>query len=209
MPANNDSTHMEFNPKENSTEPDGISRREMVRRLFLGVTATWATGGSHPVWAHLLNGSHSFPDVDANLADADWKPLFLTPDQYDVLRSLSEVIIPGSQKAYVSRFIDLLLSVETSAHQKEFIASLSIIQAEAVHQFGNMFQKLSASQHTSLLSSFSTSAKNGSDRESFENLKMWVVGSYYSSEIGMKELGWTPNRFFHSFPRCTWPEEHL
>ena len=34
------------------------------------------------------------------------------------------------------------------------------------------------------------------------------MGAYYSSEIGMRELGWTENRFFASFPGCTHPGGH-
>jgi len=36
----------------------------------------------------------------------------------------------------------------------------------------------------------------------FENLKGWISGAYYSSEMGMRELGWTEDRVFGSFPGC-------
>jgi hypothetical protein len=39
-------------------------------------------------------------------------------------------------------------------------------------------------------------------------LKGWISVAYYSSEIGMKELGWTPDRVFASFPGCEHPEGH-
>jgi hypothetical protein len=45
-------------------------------------------------------------------------------------------------------------------------------------------------------------------RDHFENLKGWIVGAYYSSEIGMRELGWTGNVFFAAFPGCEHPEGH-
>ncbi len=35
-----------------------------------------------------------------------------------------------------------------------------------------------------------------------EHLKGWIVGAYYSSEIGMRELGWIGNGFFPAFPGC-------
>jgi hypothetical protein len=34
----------------------------------------------------------------------------------------------------------------------------------------------------------------------FENLKTWITGAYYSSEMGMRELGWTGIVFFDDFP---------
>jgi hypothetical protein len=196
-----------LNSHKRSLVRDLLSRREVARRL-LGVTAAWSLGGLHPVWGHLLN-EPLLAHADTDLASANWKPLFLQPEQNEALQSFSEATVPGSTNALVSRFIDLLLSVETPAHQEKFLASLSAIQAEANQQFGIALQKLSASQLNSVLTVISASPEDSVIRESFEDLKEWIVISYYSSEMGMKELGWTPNRFFRSFPGCTHPEQHF
>ena len=120
-----------LNPEESSLQRELLSRREVARRL-LGVTAAWSLGGLHPVWGHLLNETLFFAHADTDLASANWKPLFLAPEQNEALQSFSEAIVPGSTNALVSRFIDLLLSVETPAHQQKFLASLSAIQAERI-----------------------------------------------------------------------------
>ena len=39
-------------------------------------------------------------------------------------------------------------------------------------------------------------------REQFEHLKGWISGAYYSTEIGMRELGWNGNVFFAQLPEC-------
>jgi len=52
------------------------------------------------------------------------------------------------------------------------------------------------------------SIKGSATYEHFEDLKGWAVGAYYSSEIGMRELGWTPDRVFSTFPTCTHAESH-
>jgi hypothetical protein len=198
-----------LSPQASSGRPEAVSRREMARRL-LGAATAWSLGGSHPVWGHLLNETSLLAHhADVDLSSANWKPLFLQPEQHEALQCFSEAVIPGSTKALVSRFIDLLLSVDSSAHQEKFLASLSVIQAEGNQRFGNAFQKLSKPQRDSVLTVVSTSPEQSTIRESFEDLKEWVAGSYYSSELGMKELGWTPNRFFPSFPGCTHSEEHL
>jgi hypothetical protein len=49
------------------------------------------------------------------------------------------------------RFIDLLLSVETSAQQQKFPDSISAIQDEAKRRFGSTLQKFAASQCDALL----------------------------------------------------------
>jgi Gluconate 2-dehydrogenase subunit 3 len=204
---NSDLSLVVVNSRKSSFVRDLLSRREVARRL-LGVTAAWSLGGLHPVWGHLLN-EPLLANSDTDLASANWKPLFLRPEQNEALQSFSEATVPGSTNALVSRFIDLLLSVDSPPHQEKFLASLSAIQAVANQQFGIALQKLSALQLNSVLTFVSASPEDSAIRESFEDLKEWVVGSYYSSEMGMKELGWTPNRFFPSFPGCTHPEEHL
>jgi hypothetical protein len=197
-----------LNPQGSSFKRELLSRREVARRL-LGVTGAWSLGGLHPVWGHLLNETPLLSHGDIDLASANWKPLFLSPEQNEALQSFSEAIVPGSTAALVNRFIDLLLSVDSPARQQKFLASLSAMETEGERQFGNSFQGLSMSQRHSLLTAVSTSPENRATRESFEDLKEWIAGSYYSSEAGMKELGWTPNRFFPSFPGCTHSEEHL
>ena len=39
-------------------------------------------------------------------------------------------------------------------------------------------------------------------RDKFEQLKARDSTAYYSSEVGMKELGWNGENFFESFPGC-------
>jgi hypothetical protein len=39
-------------------------------------------------------------------------------------------------------------------------------------------------------------------RDHFDHLKGWISGAYYSSEVGMRELGWTGNVFFDKFTGC-------
>ncbi len=128
--------------------------------------------------------------------------------------------MPGSTKAQVNRFIALLLSVDTDKHKKSFVDSLAVFEAEARKRFAKNFPALDESQKNKLLTdAAATPAKENSDGASagenhvglhkhFENLKGWVSGAYYSSEMGMKELGWTADRVFGSFPGCEHAEGH-
>jgi hypothetical protein len=43
-------------------------------------------------------------------------------------------------------------------------------------------------------------------RDHFELLKGWISSAYYSSEAGLKELGYTGQMFFQTFPDCAHPE---
>ena len=198
-----------------------LTRREMVRRFLAGVSAgaAWPlVAASHPI--HELLRNDAILEEAEKLGAADWKPLFLNAQQNESLIAIAESIVPGSTKAQVNRFIDLLLSVDTETHQKEFVAALAALEGEAQKRFTKVFPALNEGQKSQLLTDASLSpAKKHSDRaeaeekgaglhEHFENVKGWVSGAYYSSEMGMKELGWTADRVFASFPGCEHPEGH-
>jgi hypothetical protein len=197
-----------------------LTRREMVRRMLAGAGAgaAWPlVAASHPIYEHLVNGEIS--EEAEKLGAADWKPLFLSSRQDEMLAALAERIVPGSTKALVNRFIDLLLSVDTEKHKKSFVEALAAFEGESLKRFGKAFPSLDSGQQNELLSDASLRpAKKeapGSDekehaglREKFENLKGWISGAYYSSEAGMRELGWTGNYAFEKFPGCEHPEGH-
>jgi len=197
-----------------------LTRREIVQRLLsgTGAVAAWPlVAASHPIYEHLASGA--ILDEAERLGAVDWKLLHLNAEQTESLAALAETIVPGSGKAQVNRFIDLLLSVETRKHQQEFAESLAAFEAESQKRFGKRFPSLDAIQQNALLtdaaglplkkdSSGDDARQHPGLREHFENLKGWISGAYYSSEAGMRELGWTGEYVFESFPGCAHPEGH-
>ncbi|HVA00460.1 MAG TPA: gluconate 2-dehydrogenase subunit 3 family protein [Terriglobia bacterium] len=201
----------------------GMSRREMVRRLALGASAGAAlpaVAAAHPIAKHLA-GPAAVAEVHAKSAAADWIPAFFDPHQNETFTLLAERIIPGSSQAHVNRFVDLLVSVDTQEVQKKFLASLGAIEAESRRRYSRTFQGLTESEQNEILTVASTAQaatvpENALDlaldqmtlRDHFENLKGCVKGAYYSSEIGMKDLGWDGQVAFTSFPGCQHPDGH-
>src|SRR6266850_2395338 len=196
-----------------------LTRREMVQRLLAGAGAgvAWPVAASHPIYARLANGA--ILEETEQLAAADWKPLFLNAPQEETLAVLAEAMVPGSKKAQADRFIDLLLSVDTVAHQKSFVDSLAAFETESQKRYGKRFPALNVGEQNELLTNASArpakeSATGGNRKEDpglpghFENLKGWISVAYYSSEAGMRELGWTEDRVFENFPGCEHPEGH-
>jgi hypothetical protein len=180
--------------------------------------------GSHPIFELLK--SDAFLRNDAifdraeELGQLDWKPAFLTPQKNELLAALADSIVPGSTRAHASRFIDLLLSMDKQENQRKFAESLAALDAEAQKRFKKSFPALGEEQKNALLTDASTKPKNldalGAEADKkrsalyshFENLKGWISGAYYSSEVGMRELGWTGDYAFASFPGCAHPEGH-
>ena len=213
-----------------------LNRREWIARMLGGVTAGIAFPGlaaAHPV-RELLADSSALAKADASVAAEDWTPEFLDSFQAASLTALAERIIPGSSRAQVARFIDTLLSVDKLDNQERFLNSLAEFESASMKKFGHSYKDLTETQQDEILTIASTAdsghpqgpggrrrrraslgappAASGQEhdmiRDHFENLKGWVQGAYYSSEVGMRELGWTGEVMFESFPGCEHPGGH-
>jgi hypothetical protein len=175
-----------------SADGELISRREAVRRL-LSVVAASSIANSYLSWAQ----------SPTPLSQQNWQPAVLSVPESQALTSLSELLIPGSMKAGVVPLLDLLLTVDAPSHREKLAHALDVLQKEALRKFGKPCQQLSALQCDQLLSTAAGSSDGSDLRAAFEVVKKSTVEVYYSTEIGMTELGWTRNRFFLEFPACT------
>jgi len=143
-------------------------------------------------------------DASKDLAAPGWKPLFLDEHQNETLIALSDLIIPatdtpGAKDALVNRYIDLVMAVETHENQKSFLGNLAYIDGESMRKYKNTFRYLSREDQDDLLHSIAyplagstwTGQEAGADPgyTNFEQLKTHVGVAYYTSQIGMKELG--------------------
>lgn len=185
--------------------PARLTRRQLVERLLAAVAAgaVWpASAAAHPIHRHLMNGE-LLDRADRLSEAADWTPLFLSTEQNAALLPLAESLLPGSTSAEVNRFIDLLLGVESSENQRKFSASLAALEKTANDRFTRGLATLTHTEYEVLLTA--VSAPGAPQREHFDHLKEWITGAYYSSETGMRELGWTGNFAFPGYPQCETP----
>lgn len=212
--------------------PRALTRREALLQLLgtAGAGMTFLnTLAAHPIHDHMANHAH-MAMAQSEIEAANWAPKFLAPHQNETLIVLAELIVPNSKKAKVNRLIDLLLSVDTELHQKQFVGALAAIDHESLKRYRRPFTRASAEQQDQLLIDASkslqddpgpgggkspagnrsphTPGKAATLHDHFEELKRWTTGTFYSSEIGMRELGWTGDYFFDTYPGCEHPEEH-
>ena len=188
----------------------GVSRRVALQALLGGVgaglVASSGVAAQHPVHGHLLNpGAIEQAQQRAAAASA---PVFLDAHQAKTLEALAEAIVPGSTAANVAPFLDQLLAVESADNQRAFLGSLGAFDMAAIRDHGKPWLALSAAQQDALLRVASTAESSSAIRSHFQNLKDWIAGAYYSSERGMRELGWTGNTFHRELPGCTHPGGH-
>jgi hypothetical protein len=173
-----------------------VNRRDLFRASLL--TAAGATAAA----------AREFPanyDDSKELARPDWKPAFLSDHQNQTVIVLSELMIPetetpGAKTALVNRFLDLLLAAETHDTQQSFLNSLAYLDGEARSRYGNAVIFLSHDDQIELLEFFAypnsletwgegqTGDQSGHNH--FQHLKNWFTRIFYSSEAGMKALGW-------------------
>ena len=213
--------------ESSAAESARLTRRAAMQRLLAGMAAgaAWPlAASSHPVFELLrsdaLLHNDALFDRAEELGQANWKPAFLSPQQNELLTALAESTVPDATRANVSRFIDLLISVDKPENQRKFAESLASLDAEARKQFKKSFPALDEEQKSAFLTDVSTKPKNAEAPESeaakkqtalyghFENLKGWISGAFYSSEVGMRELGWASDYAFAAFPGCAHPQGH-
>jgi Gluconate 2-dehydrogenase subunit 3 len=158
-------------------------------------------------------------------ASATFTPEFLDAHQFQTLETLAEAIVPGSTEARVAPFLDTLLAVESADDQERFFSALGAFDMLAIEAHQKPWTKLSAAEQNALLEKASTAEPGrrafGAGRfagteetgtttigDHFNTLRGAVSSAYYSSEKGMRELGWTGNVFHQALPGCEHPEGH-
>jgi hypothetical protein len=90
----------------------------------------------------------------------------------------------------VPEFLDRLLAVETTETQQRFAQAIGAFEREARAAHGMPWKALNAPQATALLTKISQQPDSAVSRQAFDGIKGAVAETYYSSEVGMKELGW-------------------
>ena len=114
-----------------------------------------------------------------------WTPKVLTPGQNEALITIGERIIPGSAAALCNQTIDLVLTMESNQIRAQLAQSLAAFDPDP---------------DGSLLAS--ASSPDAPLHPQFQIVKEWITDAYWSSEPGLRELGWTGKMAWSSFPGC-------
>ena len=215
-------------PVVNEGAPGDLGRRHVLQGL-LAATGAAVSAGAEPATGHLHSAEAMAPAAPAAAKPAP--PRFLSPHQLATLDALAERIVPGSRVAGVSAFVDGQLALEAADRQQKFLSALSHFESLAIDGQGHPFVALDTAAQDAILEVASTTEAGVpaddrnwgwfqvpstkapgppkySSRDHFEEIKTRVSGAYYSSEIGMRELGFTGRTFFEGFPGCTHPGGH-
>lgn len=211
-------------PATGSAPPGNMTRRSALQGLAAGMGVALGLPAAahethHPIAAHIAQR----PPTPA-ASDADKVPRFLDAHQFATLTLVAELIVPGSVASGSPRYIDEVLAIEREDVRRTFVSAIAAVDAAAREQHGATFRALPAAQQIALLEAAaraapeptpptppppdapapsSSAARTGTLTNPLTILKTWIAGAHYSSEAGMRELGFTGNVFFPTFPSCT------
>jgi len=167
-----------------------VGRRTVLQSLATGagvaVFASGALAHEHPAAASAAAAASE----PATMSATESSLVFPDRHAFDTLAILGEQIVPGSRAVQVPEFLDRLLAVESTDTQKNFMQALGAFESEARAANGQPWKALTAEQATALLTRISAQPDTDISRQAFDRIKGAVSETYFSTETGMKELGW-------------------
>jgi hypothetical protein len=142
-----------------------------------------------------------------------YAPKFFTPYEYSTLQALCQTIIPadsdsgGAMEAGAPEFIDLLTS-ENKQYQLVLGGGLMWLQGACSDRYGKMYLECSPDQQKEILDKIAyrknalTDPSLSQGVEFFSFLRNMTTDGFFTSEIGIKYLGYIGNTFLSEFPGC-------
>jgi gluconate 2-dehydrogenase gamma chain len=177
------------------------SRRDVLRVACTALASAGALGAQ--------DAGHVHSAVAEEKAAGRYQPKALTAHEYAILRRLADLIVPaddrskGALEAGSADFIDFLCAA--SEEMKDiYTGGIAWIDAEMRHRYeGKDFLGASPANQEALLDLIAW-RKNESPElnpgiEFFAWVRRMVVDAYYTSPIGMKELGYMGNSAMTEF----------
>jgi Gluconate 2-dehydrogenase subunit 3 len=191
--------------------PHGISRRDVLRTLAVGVA-----GGSVlqviPLEAAEL--AHQLVHKEKAASPAGkYTPKYFTAKQYEAILSLCDAIIPkdeksaGALEAGAPEFIDLLTS-ENDEYQLALGGGLMWLDTHCIDQYGKVFMECMPEQRKEILDliAFRKNAKKDPGLSQgvafFAFLRQLTCDGYYTSKIGIQDLQYIGNVTRSEWPGC-------
>jgi hypothetical protein len=181
-----------------------VGRRALLQSIAggLGVAVLASPASAHVHQAAAAKPAAPTPGARPAAPAAAPSLLFLDKHAFETLAILGDQIVPGSRAAKSAEFLDRLLSVESLDTQKRFMQSLGAFEREARAAHGKPWKALSAAEANTILTAMSSAAASEPTRRAFEFIKGGVAETYYSTQAGMKELGWNGALMFAAPIAC-------
>jgi gluconate 2-dehydrogenase gamma chain len=187
-----------------------FSRRALLQSTLQSIAASLAMGASGAGLLSAQDAGHVHHMVAAELSHGDYKPKCFTEHEYATLRRLAELIMPpdehskGALDAGAPEFIDLLAS-----HNADLAAiytgGMGWLDEQMKHRYSAAFIDAQPAQQTEMLDLIAYRKNQAAHPELgpgirfFTWLRNMVVDAYYTSPVGIEDLGYMGNSAMTAF----------
>lgn len=169
--------------------------KEIERRTLLAGIAAAALSGSIPLAE--AQHVHDAAASQTTAAGGVYKPKALTQHEFDTLRALSELIVPGASKGGAAEFVDIL-----AAQNNELLAiytgGLAWLDEAMLRSHETNFLKASPDLQRSMCDTLAwrknETPTNAAGIRFFVWARRLAVDGYYTSAAGIKEIGYMGNK---------------
>jgi gluconate 2-dehydrogenase gamma chain len=167
----------------------------VLRRDVLARIAAAAMAG--PLGLEAAQHVHDAAAAAATTAGGIYTPKALTKHEFDTLKTLGEIVVPGASKGGAAEFIDLLSS-QNPELAMIYTGGVAWLDEEMRRQYHAEFLTASADQKTAMLDQIAYRKNRTTELAPgiifFDWVRRMTVDAYYTSAAGIKEVGYIGNR---------------
>ncbi len=188
-----------------------ISRRDVLKSLAMSAAATSVL---RVIPAQAAEYAHHMIAAEKAASPAkNYAPKFFSPHEYKTLGTLCQIIIPadtdsgGAIEAGAPEFIDLLTS-ENKDYQRILGGGLLWLDGTCSDRYEKVYLDCSPEQQKEILDQIAY-RKNAMANpaldpgvEFFSFLRNMTADGFFTSEIGIKYLGYIGSAYLKEFPGC-------
>jgi len=186
-----------------------ISRRDILKSLAMSAAATSVL---RTIPAQAAEYAHHMVAAE-KAATKVYAAKFFAAHEYKTLQTLCQTIIPadadsgGAIEAGAPEFIDLLTS-ENTEYQVTLRGGLMWLDSTCSDRYGKVYLDCSPQQQKEILDQIAyrnnamTDLSLSQGVEFFSFLRNMTSDGFFTSEIGIKYLGYVGSAFLKEFPGC-------
>ena len=101
--------------------------------------------------------------------------------------------------------MDRVAAIETPVRQRQLLNAIARFDHEARSSSGQRWVDVDDAARLRILRQASEAAPDAALRTSFNHLRNTVATTYFATEAGMKERGWTGRTAWTELPGCSHP----
>lgn len=194
--------------EEKKQQAGSLNRRDLLKAMTVAPAA--ALVPLAPGMATLASAS-PLP-AEGQAASGAYRPKVFNPHQWKTLRVVSDLIIPADEhsgsatQSETPEYIDDILHLRGGLRKTEILGWLTWADVECNRLYNHDFVDCSAAQQKQILDRVAYPGKaapaDANAVSSFNHVRDAVLGGFYSSKMGIKDLQYLGNQMVEDWTGC-------